>query len=65
MQPRNEKFFPFAGKVTGARKAVGGLLNVLQAACDWQVPRVGIASTIGVYGVPRRRARCVKTCRCR
>jgi UDP-glucose 4-epimerase len=36
--------------VTGARKAVGGLLNVLQAACDWQVPRVGIASTIGVYG---------------
>jgi UDP-glucose 4-epimerase len=23
---------------------------VLQAACDWQVPRVGIASTIGVYG---------------
>ena len=36
--------------VTGARTALGGLLNVLQAACDWQVPRVGIASTIGVYG---------------
>jgi UDP-glucose 4-epimerase len=36
--------------VTGARAAVGSLLNVLQAACDWQVPRVGIASTIGVYG---------------
>lgn len=36
--------------VEGARTAVGGLLNVLQAACDWQVPRVGIASTIGVYG---------------
>jgi UDP-glucose 4-epimerase len=36
--------------VEGARTAVGGLLNVLQAACDWQVPRVGIASTVGVYG---------------
>jgi UDP-glucose 4-epimerase len=36
--------------VAGARTAVGGLLNVMQAACDWQVPRVGIASTIGVYG---------------
>ena len=32
------------------RAAVGSLLNVLQAACDWQVPRVGVASTIGVYG---------------
>jgi UDP-glucose 4-epimerase len=36
--------------VAGARAAVGSLLNVLQAACNWQVPRVGIASTIGVYG---------------
>lgn len=36
--------------VEGTRTAVGGLLNVLQAACDWQVPRVGIASTVGVYG---------------
>lgn len=36
--------------VEGARTAVGGLLNMLQAACDWQVPRVGIASTVGVYG---------------
>jgi len=36
--------------VAGARKAIGSLLNVLQAAVDWQVPRVGIASTIGVYG---------------
>ena len=36
--------------VAGARSAFGGLLNVVQAACDWQVPRVGIASTIGVYG---------------
>jgi UDP-glucose 4-epimerase len=29
---------------------VSSLLNVLQVAGDWQVPRVGIASTIGVYG---------------
>jgi UDP-glucose 4-epimerase len=36
--------------VPGARKAIGSLLNVLQAACDWRVPRVGVASTIGVYG---------------
>ncbi|MBO0807120.1 MAG: NAD(P)-dependent oxidoreductase [Actinobacteria bacterium] len=36
--------------VTGAREAVGSLLNVVQAACDWQLPRAGIASTIGVYG---------------
>jgi UDP-glucose 4-epimerase len=36
--------------VTGARTAVGSLLNVVQAACDWQVPRVSVASTIGVYG---------------
>ena len=36
--------------VKGARKAIGGLLNVLQAAQDWGVERVGVASTIGVYG---------------
>jgi UDP-glucose 4-epimerase len=36
--------------VAGARTAVGSLLNVLQAACDWRVQRVGVASTIGVYG---------------
>ena len=36
--------------VAGARDAIASLLNVLQAACDWQVPRVGVASTIGVYG---------------
>ena len=36
--------------VAEARTAIGSLLNVLQAACDWQVPRVGLASTIGVYG---------------
>jgi UDP-glucose 4-epimerase len=36
--------------VHGARKAITSLLNVLQAARDWGVPRVGVASTIGVYG---------------
>ena len=36
--------------VDGARRAVGSLLNVVQAASEWQVPRVGLASTVGVYG---------------
>jgi UDP-glucose 4-epimerase len=36
--------------IDGTRKAIGGLLNVLQAARDWGVGRVGVASTIGVYG---------------
>jgi UDP-glucose 4-epimerase len=36
--------------VDGARKAIGSLLNVIQAAGEWQVPRVGVASTVGVYG---------------
>jgi UDP-glucose 4-epimerase len=36
--------------IEGTRKAIGGLLNVLQAAQDWGVERVGVASTIGVYG---------------
>jgi UDP-glucose 4-epimerase len=36
--------------IEGSRRALGGLLNVLQAACDWGVARVGVASTIGVYG---------------
>jgi UDP-glucose 4-epimerase len=35
--------------IEATRKAVGGLLNVLQAARAWGVDRVGIASTIGVY----------------
>jgi UDP-glucose 4-epimerase len=35
--------------VTGARKAMESLLNVFEAAREWQVPRVGVASTIGVY----------------
>lgn len=36
--------------VDGARKAIDSLLNVIQAAGDWEVARVGVASTIGVYG---------------
>lgn len=39
-----------AEPVDGARMAIGSLLNVLEAARTWQVPRVAIASTIGVYG---------------
>lgn len=34
----------------GARKALDSLLNVFEAARDWGVGRVGVASTIGVYG---------------
>jgi len=36
--------------IEATRKAIGGLLNVLQAAQDWGADRVGVASTIGVYG---------------
>lgn len=36
--------------VGNARKALDSLFNVLQAAAAWEVPRVGVASTIGVYG---------------
>jgi len=36
--------------VDGARKAINSLLNIMQAAQDWGVARVGVASTIGVYG---------------
>jgi UDP-glucose 4-epimerase len=36
--------------VQATRRALGGLLNVVQAAQDWGVRRLGIASTIGVYG---------------
>lgn len=35
--------------VGSVRTGIDGMLNVLQAALDWQVPRVGLASTIGVY----------------
>jgi UDP-glucose 4-epimerase len=36
--------------VEGARRAIGSLLNVAQVASDWHVARVGLASTVGVYG---------------
>ncbi|HEY3607876.1 MAG TPA: NAD(P)-dependent oxidoreductase [Pseudonocardiaceae bacterium] len=36
--------------IEDARKAIGGLLNVMAAAQVWGVARVGVASTIGVYG---------------
>lgn len=36
--------------VDGAQQAIDSLLNVFRAARDWQVARLGIASTIGVYG---------------
>jgi UDP-glucose 4-epimerase len=38
-----------APPVEGTRRALGGLLNVVQAAQEWGVGRVGVASTIGVY----------------
>ncbi|HEV2782854.1 MAG TPA: NAD(P)-dependent oxidoreductase [Actinophytocola sp.] len=39
--------------IEDARKALGSLLNILQAAQTWGVSRVGVASTIGVYaGLP-------------
>ncbi|HZU58603.1 MAG TPA: NAD(P)-dependent oxidoreductase [Actinocrinis sp.] len=41
---------PSANPIEDARATVNGLLNVLQAARDWGVARVGVASTIGVYG---------------
>jgi UDP-glucose 4-epimerase len=36
--------------VDGARAALDSLLNVLAAGQAWDVARVGVASTIGVYG---------------
>jgi len=36
--------------VAGARMAIDTLFNVIEAARDWHVDRVGVASTIGVYG---------------
>lgn len=39
--------------IEDARRAIGSLFNVIQAAQDWGVSRVGVASTIGVYaGLP-------------
>lgn len=36
--------------VPGARRAIDSLLNVFELAMEQRVPRVGVASTIGVYG---------------
>ncbi len=36
--------------VQAARRALGSLFNVMQAAQEWGVTRVALASTIGVYG---------------
>ena len=41
---------PSANPIEDARAAVNGLLNILQSAHDWGAARVGVASTIGVYG---------------
>jgi UDP-glucose 4-epimerase len=38
--------------IGGAADGVAGLLNVLRVAMDLRVPRVGVASTIGVYDGP-------------
>ncbi|QFY10663.1 NAD-dependent epimerase/dehydratase family protein [Nonomuraea phyllanthi] len=34
----------------GAETSLRGLMNVFRAASEWQVGRLGLASTIGVYG---------------
>ncbi|HTU29121.1 MAG TPA: NAD(P)-dependent oxidoreductase [Solirubrobacteraceae bacterium] len=36
--------------VQAARRSLGSLFNVIQAAQEWGVARVALASTIGVYG---------------
>ncbi len=36
--------------VGAARKALDGLFNIVQAATEWGVNRLAVASTIGVYG---------------
>jgi len=36
--------------LAGARKAIDSLLNILRAAREWDVSRMSVASTIGVYG---------------
>jgi UDP-glucose 4-epimerase len=35
--------------VAEARQSLNGLFNIMQAATEWGVDRVGVASTIGVY----------------
>jgi len=39
--------------VPAARRSLGSLFNIMQAAQEWGVPRVALASTIGVYGGAR------------
>ncbi|MGB8875219.1 MAG: NAD(P)-dependent oxidoreductase, partial [Solirubrobacteraceae bacterium] len=39
--------------VQAARRTLGSLFNILQAAQEWGVGRVALASTIGVYGGAR------------
>jgi UDP-glucose 4-epimerase len=44
---------PPAGRAAFVRASIGALLNLLEAAAAWRVPRVSIASSLGVYqGVP-------------
>ena len=40
---------PALAPVPAARRALDGLLNVLEVAADWRVRRLSLASTIGVY----------------
>jgi UDP-glucose 4-epimerase len=42
--------FGTGNAIEDARRETGSLLTVLEAAQAWGVPRVGVASTIGVYG---------------
>jgi UDP-glucose 4-epimerase len=39
--------------VQAARRSLGSLFNIMQAAQEWDVARVALASTIGVYGGAR------------
>lgn len=39
--------------VQAARRSLGSLFNIMQAAADWNVNRVSLASTIGVYAGSR------------
>jgi len=39
--------------VPAARRSLGSLFNIMQAAQEWGVARVALASTIGVYGGAR------------
>lgn len=41
-----------ADPIAAAQHGVQGLLGLFQLAAEWQVPRVGVASTIGVYDGP-------------